>query len=96
MRRGLRAAGRRARHDIKRKTYGRRHNGSTGRDRNRCLGETVTEIGCDNNIVVSQLECGDYIVDDRRSGDTILVPADDLDNPAHADVRAILAQQSDK
>ena len=28
-------------------------------------------IGCDNNIVVSQLECGDYIVDDRRSGDTI-------------------------
>ena len=57
-----------------------------------CLFETVTEIGRDTNIVVSQLECGDYIVDDRRSGDTVLVPADDLGNSAHADVRAILAQ----
>ena len=57
-----------------------------------CLGEKVTEIGRDTNIVVSQLECGDYIVDDRRSGDTVLVPADDLGNSENADVRAILAQ----
>lgn len=55
-----------------------------------CLTEQVEEIGTDGKIRVSRMECGDYIVDVRTSGDTILVLADDLAEDWNEDVRTVV------
>jgi hypothetical protein len=55
-----------------------------------CLSETVAEVGRDGKYVLSQLECGDYILDVLGSGDTILVLQNEIDEPSHADIRHLI------
>jgi hypothetical protein len=52
-----------------------------------CLNETVTEIGRDAHYVLSQLDCGDYILDVLASGDTILIAEEDIDQEYHSDIQ---------
>ena len=62
-----------------------------------CLDEQVTDLrtsmrGAKRRMTISMLECGDYLVDDLSSGDTILIESADLAEPQHADVRELLAE----
>lgn len=58
-----------------------------------CLNETVIEIGRDRQFVLSQIECGDYILDVLGSGDTILILESDIDEPYHADIKHLLPER---
>lgn len=64
--------------------------GVQGKLSEECLDEAVIEIGNDSKYVLSQIECGAYILDVLGSGDTIAISEEDINGPYHADIAHLL------